>query len=562
MSGAEQGGMEEATLVTPGTESFEIEKEPDAGEKARPHSHWKLVLVGLIAAAILTSATLSLCETEAIFQINNIVPPGVAMDDALLDDAPRDDVPYRPVPPGTTRCVNYAFTPDRDGGVDSNFVANCAEEAPAWPQRAPFLFHGYDPAYVQPANSTCDMGTGPGVAPHPRWVPDDPRDFLDDGDGWVGAPADVRAEMSSGGRRPNGDATIRTASCKHWHIALASTVSPVGYVADNAVPILTGDSIPADVAGDPRNPWLLADPFAIFYEPAGTWTLFFEVFDNGIVNPSKSGRRDGENRSLLGRLAWAQPSDADIFKPWRFGGFVTLEGTYKWDHASYPQVFEHDGYVYMLPFKSLEPLRLFRASKEEFPSVFRPVGYEIAPQGMMDANLVSWKGDWYVMGLASNKRDFMVYTTPNLNSTWRVVDGSGAWDQGGRRHNYTSVQFQYLRGAGMAVRYKGNIVHPGQPYNDRETVRQPPYYGYGPEVAPHLLLELSPSGFRWAPFLISPVYPDAPYYSLAMLTRATTKPQRPFFNDGVHTVSSYKLRDGEWLTFLDALDCREAFSCL
>lgn len=96
-------------------------------------------------------------------------------------------------------------------------------------------------------------------------------------------------------------------------------------------------------------------------------------------------------------------------------------------HLSYPQIFEHDGQIYMMPECSASgALDIYRA--DPFPTRWRPV-FRLLAEELHDATLVAHAGRFYILAskraFASSSWDSLhVYSADRLEGPWLPVPGN------------------------------------------------------------------------------------------------------------------------------------------
>lgn len=174
-----------------------------------------------------------------------------------------------------------------------------------------------------------------------------------------------------------------------WSIGMARGPSPLDLhlIADN--PVLTARDV-TDV-----NALYVADPFMIRRD--GVWYLYFEILPPG--------------KPPHGVIGMASSRDAIS---WQYQGVVLREPF----HLSYPQVFEWQGAVYMIP-ESLgaEAVRLYRAT--QFPRVFEPVA-DLLPGQWADPTLCYHQGRWWMFVCADpfKNRTLHLFFADRLRGPW------------------------------------------------------------------------------------------------------------------------------------------------
>jgi hypothetical protein len=155
-------------------------------------------------------------------------------------------------------------------------------------------------------------------------------------------------------------------------------------------PVLTADTTVGYGDAD-----FVADPFC--FVEAGTWHLFFEIFNGGRDPPAVIGH--------------ARSRDAGT--TWAFTDVVLRTDT----HLAFPYVFEWDGGRYMIPDRwdhvDGEPrdIKLYRADR--FPGSWTEVATLVAPTHRLN-DVVAFRDDgrWWAIG--GNGRDLYAYYSDEL----------------------------------------------------------------------------------------------------------------------------------------------------
>ena len=186
--------------------------------------------------------------------------------------------------------------------------------------------------------------------------------------------------------------TARGPSGPRWHyrwsIGLYAGRTPLALrpVLELEQPVLSAADV-SDVAGGS-----VADPFLLRRD--GGWFLFFEVWN-----------RERER----GEIAYATSPDGFA---WDYSRVVLREPF----HLSYPQVFEWEGDVYMVPeTRQDDSVRLYRA--EEFPERWRCVA-TLLRGPWADATLFHGEDRWWLFG-QRGLDEMGLFSSPRLAGPWR-----------------------------------------------------------------------------------------------------------------------------------------------
>jgi hypothetical protein len=139
---------------------------------------------------------------------------------------------------------------------------------------------------------------------------------------------------------------------------------------------------------------LVADPF--IFRHRDTWHMFLEVMP-----------RDTER----GVIARAESTDG---REWHYRGTVLSEDF----HLSYPQVFEWEGEIYMVPESAGDlSVRLYRASS--FPEKWECVGKLLTGHDYVDATVFRHDGGWW-MWVGNPGNDVLnLYFSDDLCHGWQ-----------------------------------------------------------------------------------------------------------------------------------------------
>lgn len=206
---------------------------------------------------------------------------------------------------------------------------------------------------------------------------------------------------------------------------------------------------------DKKEPWrdmFCADPFLFRYDGAN-W-LFYETVTRGA------------RKGVIGCLKeeggkWVQQGKV-LEQPW---------------HLSYPQVFEEDGHIYMIP----EESDLGKGAVNLYEATAFPCGWvkraTLIERPFADATLLKRDGHWYMA----------CYTIPPHESTelWHAPTLFGPWE---RHPQYMNInQSRRLRRCGGSfITRKGQLYRVAQDCNG--------FYGKRLFMVP--VLELSPNAYR------------------------------------------------------------------
>jgi hypothetical protein len=175
-----------------------------------------------------------------------------------------------------------------------------------------------------------------------------------------------------------------------WSIAIYEGPSPFNLspAAGTAHPVITTECVTDTDA------ILVADPF--LFRKDGAWHMFFEVM-----------RRADER----GVIAHAESADG---LSWRYHGIV-LEEKF---HLSYPQVFEWEGEIFMVPESSADlSVRLYRAVS--FPDRWEHAGTLLSGYTFADSTVFRHDGRWWMM-VSTNHNDVLnLYHSEHLAHGWQ-----------------------------------------------------------------------------------------------------------------------------------------------
>ncbi|MBJ7414066.1 MAG: hypothetical protein JHC88_01140 [Niveispirillum sp.] len=218
-----------------------------------------------------------------------------------------------------------------------------------------------------------------------------------------------------------------------WSIAIYQGPDPLHLspLAGGDGPVMTREQV-TDVRAR-----FVADPF--LFPHGGLWHLFFEVLNHD---------------SGLGEVGWASSTD---LTRWTYQRIVLREGF----HLSYPQVFAHDGQIYMLPETlAAGAVRLYRA--EPFPTRWVPVA-DLVTGRLADPSLFQHDGRWWMFACPTPDRHdaLVLYHADDLFGPWHPHPANPL------RHSSPSGS----RPGGPVVAWKGGLYRLAQDCGPR--------YGHG-----------------------------------------------------------------------------------
>lgn len=205
-----------------------------------------------------------------------------------------------------------------------------------------------------------------------------------------------------------------------WSIAMYRGVSPF-----NLQPIEPGllAMTPEQVTDIPCS--AVADPFLL--RRGDRWYMFFEAWN--------------KDRNL-GEIAFA--SSPDLLR-WEYGAVVMREPF----HLSYPQIFEHEGTVYMVPeTRQAGAIRLYAAAG--FPEDWRLVSV-LAEGQYADATLFLHEGKWRMFA-QRGLDELRLFHSDRLESGWTGHPSNPFWPA-----NRT-----YCRPGGRVLAYEGDLYRLAQ----------------------------------------------------------------------------------------------------
>ena len=175
-----------------------------------------------------------------------------------------------------------------------------------------------------------------------------------------------------------------------WSIGYMESNSQFDWTASQAKVIS-----PKDVSKDM---FIIADPF--LFELEEQRYLFFEAM------------KDGANKAYIECAKFNHDQ-----QNWEFFGPV-LEEPF---HLSYPQVFEHDNQVYMIPeSKQDQRIALYRAI--DFPMRWKLVKTLVDGKKLVDSSIIEWNNHWYLF--TSRKKTLYLYHADSLTGEWKTHPSS------------------------------------------------------------------------------------------------------------------------------------------
>jgi len=169
----------------------------------------------------------------------------------------------------------------------------------------------------------------------------------------------------------------------------------------------------------------VADPFLL--RRGDRWYMFFEV-----VNKDRN----------IGEVAFA--SSSDLLR-WEYGAVVMRESF----HLSYPQIFEHNGTVYMVPeTRQAGAIRLYSAAN--FPEDWRLVS--VLAEGLYaDSTVLFHEGKWRMFA-QRGLDELRLFQSDHLESGWTGHPGNPFWP----------ANRMYCRPGGRVLSYEGNLYRMAQ----------------------------------------------------------------------------------------------------
>jgi len=270
-----------------------------------------------------------------------------------------------------------------------------------------------------------------------------------------------------------------------WSIGVYAgpTLDALRPVDPRGRPALTGRDA-TDVAGRSA-----ADPFLLV--TGGAWHLFFEIW-NGDTD--------------RGEIAHATSGDGVT---WAYDAVVLREPF----HLSYPQVFEWEGAIWMVPeSRQDEAVHLYVA--EAFPSGWRRVATLV--RGLFaDATLVRRHDRWWMFA-QRGLDELRLFSSPALDRGWVEHPASPLWPGNRRR----------TRPGGRVLEEDGRLVR----------FAQDAWPTYGSALRAFEILDLSETAYGERELPESPIL------------RPTRSGWRGM---GMHHLDAVRRADGTWLAVVD-----------
>lgn len=276
-----------------------------------------------------------------------------------------------------------------------------------------------------------------------------------------------------------------------WSIGVYAgpTLASLRPVDPRGRPALTGREA-TDVRGRSA-----ADPFLLV--TGGDWHLFFEIWN------ADAGR---------GEIAHATSRDGVA---WTYGSVVLREPF----HLSYPQVFEWDGAIWMVPeSRQDEAVHLYVA--EAFPAGWRRVA-TLLRGPFADATLVRHDDRWWMFA-ERGLDELRLFSSRALDGGWVEHPASPLWPGNRRR----------TRPGGRVLEEDGRLVR----------VAQDGWPTYGYALRAFEILEVSDTAYDEREL------PDSP------ILRASRSGWRAV---GMHHLDAVRRADGTWLAVVDGATLAE-----
>jgi len=241
-----------------------------------------------------------------------------------------------------------------------------------------------------------------------------------------------------------------------------------------------------------RNVNFVADPFAYFKD--GTCYLFYEVMETG---------------TRKGKIYMS--SSADL-RNWTNGKLI-LEESF---HLSYPQIFAHQGSLYMVPesFES-ETVRLYRCTDFPYTWSFEKT---LLSKSCVDSTLFFDKDRWWMF----------VCDTPYSHDRLRLfyTDAlDGHWQEHPKSPLHTNDAY-HSRPAGKLLSYKNRLYRFAQNCT--------PFYGHS--VNAFEIEKIDKENYSEKPLLDNP------------LLRAGTDDWNKV---SMHHIDLHQMDEGDWIAFVD-----------
>ena len=273
---------------------------------------------------------------------------------------------------------------------------------------------------------------------------------------------------------------------REWAIGVYEGSSPWNLAETKRVsnPVLTRDQV-NDVDAE-----LLADPFMIVRE--GVYYLFFEIL------------LAGEDKGVIGHAVSADGFD------WSYRGVVLNEEF----HLSYPQVFEWNGQVYMVPESHSDfSVRLYRAV--EFPTRWEFVNKLLTGHDYVDATLFRHGDMWWMFASTTRNDVLNLYYSKNLRDGWSAHP----------MNPVVKLDKHIARPGGSVIEHEGSLYRFGQD-DDPD---------YGIQVFAFEIVQLDTEVYRERMMLEKPIVSASGHGWNA---------------SGMHHVDLHR-RDGAWMAAVD-----------
>jgi hypothetical protein len=249
-------------------------------------------------------------------------------------------------------------------------------------------------------------------------------------------------------------------------------------------PVLTRESVTGEDVD------FVADPFWI--EKEGVNYIFFEYFNN---------------KTKQGDLGVALSEDG---KAWTYVGTVLDEPF----HLSYPQVFEHEGAIYMLPETGdVSELRLYKA--DDFPTKWS-LRQKLMDGKFWDPSIFRYRGRWWVFALTDLKGRLDLFYADDLLGPWQPHPA-----------NPIVKEDKNISRPGGRVLVEGDRVYRMAQDNDP---------AYGMSIRAFEITTLTPTQYEEREAFPDPILGGDRNW---------------FIEDRIHQLDAKRLPDGRWLGLID-----------
>jgi len=245
-------------------------------------------------------------------------------------------------------------------------------------------------------------------------------------------------------------------SDNEWSIGIYKGDTPFILKETPNNPVITATDV-SDTDAD-----FVADPFIWYHD--GKWAIFFEILNN---------------QNNQGDIAVATSEDGKNFK---YRGIVINEN---W-HLSYPQLFEHDGIIYMIP-ESHEDKSLHLYCATEYPLKWEHVKTLLRGRDFIDSNIFNYNGMWWILSTTTKHGDVLrLYYCRDLMGLWREHPQSPILVESPR----------IARGGGNVIKYCGKIYRYAQDCSSG---------GYATNVRAVEIITLTPTDYKEKELDMTPI---------------------------------------------------------